>query len=350
MATVLMIDDVPLFRDVVVHALKRAGHQVSCAANGAAAMEDLKTLRPDLILLDLAMPEMNGLAFLRQLRSDKALSRTPVVVVSALSEAIEVKEAMKIGVQGHLLKSRFSLEQLIAMVQRVVPASRGAAPAPAAPAPAPDRTAPTLMGEAAAIARARADSARLPYTEADVHFMTMMIGHHAQAIAMSRMAPSHGASPTVQTLAERIINAQRDEIRTMQQWLRDRQKPVPEPDANGKVAMPAGRDMGHEMGHDMSHGMAGHDMAAMMPGMLTPEQMRQLDQARGPEFDRLFLAFMIQHHKGAVSMVQQLFSSYGAAQDETVFKFANDVNVDQTTEIARMERMRMDLMFERPAP
>ena len=124
MATVLMIDDVPLFRDVVVHALQRAGHQVSCAANGAAAMEALKTVRPDLILLDLAMPEMNGLAFLRQLRADKALARTPVVVVSALSEAVEVKEAMKIGVQGHLLKSRFSLEQLIAMVQRVAPPGR----------------------------------------------------------------------------------------------------------------------------------------------------------------------------------------------------------------------------------
>ena len=132
MATVLMIDDVPLFRDVVLHALQRAGHQVACAANGAAAVEALKTIKPDLILLDLAMPEMNGLAFLKQLRADKALARTPVIVVSALSEAVEVKEAMKIGVQGHLLKSRFSLEQLIAMVQRVVPANRGTAPAPAA--------------------------------------------------------------------------------------------------------------------------------------------------------------------------------------------------------------------------
>lgn len=129
MATVLMIDDVPLFRDVVLHALQRAGHTVSCAANGAAAVEALKTIKPDLILLDLAMPEMNGLAFLKQLRTDKALARTPVIVVSALSEAVEVKEAMKIGVQGHLLKSRFSLEQLIAMVNRVAPAGRTVAPA-----------------------------------------------------------------------------------------------------------------------------------------------------------------------------------------------------------------------------
>jgi uncharacterized protein (DUF305 family) len=76
-----------------------------------------------------------------------------------------------------------------------------------------------------------------------------------------------------------------------------------------------------------------------MPGMLTPAQMQQLDQAKGPEFDRLFLTFMIQHHRGAVSMVKDLFGTPGAARDETVFKFANDVNVDQTTEVARMERM-----------
>ena len=80
-----------------------------------------------------------------------------------------------------------------------------------------------------------------------------------------------------------------------------------------------------------------HDM--LMPGMLTDEQMRQLDAARGPEFDRLFLTYMIQHHKGAVSMVKELFDSYGAGQDEVVFKFASDVNVDQTTEIARMEKL-----------
>jgi len=73
--------------------------------------------------------------------------------------------------------------------------------------------------------------------------------------------------------------------------------------------------------------------------MLTEDQMKQLDAARGPEFDRLFLTFMIQHHTGAVTMVKELFSTYGAAQDQTVFKFASDVNVDQATEIARMERM-----------
>jgi uncharacterized protein (DUF305 family) len=84
-----------------------------------------------------------------------------------------------------------------------------------------------------------------------------------------------------------------------------------------------------------------------MPGMLSDAQMKKLDEARGPEFDRLFLTFMIQHHRGAVAMVQQLFGSYGAGQDETVFKFATDVNVDQNTEIARMQRMLFDLELER---
>jgi uncharacterized protein (DUF305 family) len=95
--------------------------------------------------------------------------------------------------------------------------------------------------------------------------------------------------------------------------------------------------------------MNGMEHEMLMPGMLTEDQMHQLDQARGPDFDRLFLTSMIQHHKGAVSMVQSLFASYGAAQDETVFKFANDVSVDQTTEIARMEKMLAALPSPRPS-
>lgn len=199
---------------------------------------------------------------------------------------------------------------------------------------APVRTsAQPASGDRAAIAKAKTDSARYPYTTADVHFMSGMIAHHAQAIAMARWAPSHGASPSVQTLAERIINAQQDEIGTMQQWLRDRLQPVPEPRATGMR---------------MSMGGMEHDM--LMPGMLTEAQMKQLDDARGADFDRLFLTFMIQHHRGAVSMVKDLFSTYGAGQDETVFKFASDVNVDQTTEIARMERMLATALFEKRTP
>ena len=172
------------------------------------------------------------------------------------------------------------------------------------------------------VLKARADSARLPYVEADIRFMSGMISHHAQAIEMSRWAPSHGASPAVLRLTERIINAQTDEIHLMQTWLRDRRQPVP--DANPK-------------GMTMQMGGMTHTM--LMPGMLTEVQMKELDAARGPEFDRLFLTYMIQHHKGAVSMVKELFGSVGAGQDETVFKFASDVNVDQTTEINRMAEM-----------
>ena len=194
-------------------------------------------------------------------------------------------------------------------------------PAPAA-TPAPAASAADEQSERAAIAKARADSARYPYTAADVHFMSSMIGHHAQAIHMANWAPSHGASRSVQILAERIINEQGDEIRTMQQWLRDRRQPVPD---------------AHTMGMKMSMGGVEHVM--LMPGMLTDAQLAELDAARGPQFDRLFLTYMIQHHRGAVTMVKELFGTQGAGQDETVFKFASDVNVDQSTEIARMEKM-----------
>jgi uncharacterized protein (DUF305 family) len=190
-------------------------------------------------------------------------------------------------------------------------------------------SAPDAQGPAAAVARARADSVRHPYTAADVAFMFHMIGHHAQAIVMAGWAASHGASPSVRTLAARIINAQRDEIAFMEQWLRNRLQPLPPVDG-----------MGPGMAMDGAHG------DTLMPGMLTEAQMHQLDRARGAEFDRLFLTLMIQHHRGAVIMVQHLFDSYGAAQDETVFKLASDINVDQTTEIARMERMLFTLEIQ----
>jgi uncharacterized protein (DUF305 family) len=157
--------------------------------------------------------------------------------------------------------------------------------------------------------------------------MQGMITHHGQALVMTRLAPSHGARPDVRTLAGRIDVAQRDEIAFMQRWLRERGETVPEPHA----------------GHDM----AGHQMAtpgspasgALMPGMLTPQQVARLEAARGPEFDRLFLTFMIQHHQGALTMVEQLFASPGAGQDVNVFRFASDVTADQTTEIDRMRAM-----------
>jgi uncharacterized protein (DUF305 family) len=170
-----------------------------------------------------------------------------------------------------------------------------------------------------------------------------MIGHHAQAIVMSRLAPERAESPAVRTLAARIINAQRDEIASMQGWLRDRGRPVPSPDTTGAALAHAGHDMASMPG--MAHG----DHAAM-PGMLTAAQLGQLAAARGPVFDRLFLQFMIQHHRGATSMVEQLFATDGAGQDEGVFKLASDINVDQVTEIARMERMLLDVLTEGGAP
>jgi uncharacterized protein (DUF305 family) len=182
--------------------------------------------------------------------------------------------------------------------------------AASAPAPAQHQTAHQAGGSPPA-------AGHYPYTKADEDFMSGMIGHHAQALVMAGWAPSHGASSSIRTLCERIINGQQDEIATMQRWLKDRSLPVPEatPMKMGPMDQP------------------------MMPGMLTDEQMKDLDQARGPEFDRKFLTYMIQHHKGAVTMVNQLFGTTGAAQDEATFKMANDISADQTTEIARMESM-----------
>ncbi len=196
-------------------------------------------------------------------------------------------------------------------------ASSGSTAAAPAPEPATARTA-----ELEAIYRARTDSARMRFSPADVHFFTGMIGHHAQALVMAALIPTHGASPALRTLGARITNAQQDEIALMQRWLRNRNQPVPTYEIAGITLT-----------------IHGADHAMHMPGMLTQAQLEQLDQARGQEFDRLFLSYMIQHHQGAVTMVDDLFQTDGAAQGDMVFKLASDIQVDQRTEIARMKQM-----------
>jgi uncharacterized protein (DUF305 family) len=161
------------------------------------------------------------------------------------------------------------------------------------------------------------------YTRADVAFMSGMIYHHAQALLMAGWAKSHGASPDVQTLCDRIVRGQQDEIAIMAQWLAERHEPVPHP----------------EPAH-MLHGMREH----MMPGMLSADQLALLDGARGAAFDELFLRFMIQHHEGAVTMVNELFAR-GAGEENPVYKIASGIFADQTTEIERMQRMLAAKLF-----
>ena len=161
------------------------------------------------------------------------------------------------------------------------------------------------------------------YTAADVHFMSGMIAHHAQAVVMAGWAPTHGASASMRALCERIVVGQRDEIALMRRWLDDRHEPVPQA---GSL--------------DAAH--------MMMPGMLTAAELQRLDHARGAEFDRLFLQHMIRHHQGAITMVNQLFASRGAGEEEPVFRFAANVFADQTTEIERMQRMLASLLLAAP--
>lgn len=187
--------------------------------------------------------------------------------------------------------------------------------------PAPVVTTSAVVPRSA-VEQARIDSMRLPYTAADIYFMTGMIPHHAQAVKIARWVPTHGAAQNVKILAERIVVAQRDEIKLMQTWLSDRRQPVPDSNATHMRMNMDG------MQHDM-----------LMPGMLTDDELAQLDRARGNAFDRLFLTFMIRHHEGAITMVEQLNKSPGAAADETVFRFSTDVYADQTTEIERMGKM-----------
>lgn len=181
---------------------------------------------------------------------------------------------------------------------------------------------------------AKVDSSRMNFTQADIDFMNSMIGHHAQALIMSGMAPRNTDNRSIQTLAARVINAQRDEIQTMQQWLRDRGLNAPVVQIDGLSLRLDG----------VAHSHTGAEgTIPLMPGMITRPQLEQLSQARSREFDRLFLTFMIQHHLGAVVMSRELFDTDGAAGDEEAFRLAADIHVDQITEVNRMRLMLQEL-------
>jgi uncharacterized protein (DUF305 family) len=154
------------------------------------------------------------------------------------------------------------------------------------------------------------------YTKADVEFMQGMIAHHAQAIVMSRMATSHGANPQVLKLSNKIDQSQVPEIDIMQKWLRRYNQFAPDTSS------------WHHM---------------RMDGMLTDEQLAQLDAAKGVDFDRAYLQLMIQHHQGALKMVDDLFAVPMAAQEVDVSVFANDVVTAQTGEIGIMQRLLSQL-------
>ena len=155
-----------------------------------------------------------------------------------------------------------------------------------------------------------------PYTKADVEFMQGMIAHHAQAIVMSRMAESHGANPQVMKLSNKIDQSQVPEIRIMQSWLTRNKQYAPDTSS----------------WHHMT-----------MPGMLTAAQLNELDAARGVDFDRVYLRLMIQHHAGALKMVDDLFNTSLAGQEVDVNVFANDVVTAQTVEIGIMQRLLTQL-------
>jgi uncharacterized protein (DUF305 family) len=151
--------------------------------------------------------------------------------------------------------------------------------------------------------------------------MQGMIMHHAQAVEMTALIESHTENKDLSSLGARISRSQSDEIKFMKRWLASRGQPI------------------SEATHDMRHMNMSHESMALMPGMLTSEQMEALRKAKGEEFDHLFLTGMIQHHDGALIMVKELFDTAGAGQDAELFNFATDVDSGQRAEIRIMQNM-----------
>ena len=185
------------------------------------------------------------------------------------------------------------------------------------------------------------------FTEADIAFMQGMIHHHAQALEMVQLMEGRTNARDLIMLGKRIDISQKSEIKLMANWLKEAGAEVPMMADPAYVSGAHMRHGSHASGHS-SHAMHGsgagmHDAAesghAMMPGMLSHDQMQQLTEASGDTFYRLWLRFMIQHHEGALTMVDTLFSQAGAGQNQDVFHFASEVDIDQGIEIMRMRQM-----------
>lgn len=169
-----------------------------------------------------------------------------------------------------------------------------------------------------------------PLSPKDVEFMQGMVMHHAQAVEMTALINERTTNKELRLLGSRISHSQADEMKYMERWLRLRGEPASMPMPSTTMS-----SMHNMPGMDMSK----HQHQMLMPGMLTQEQMDALKNAKGAEFDRLFLAGMIQHHKGALMMVDDLFNTPGSGQDSELFNFATDVDSGQRAEIKIMESM-----------
>ena len=165
-----------------------------------------------------------------------------------------------------------------------------------------------------------------PLSKKDIEFMQGMIMHHQQAVEMVALMPDRSANKELLLLGARISHSQADEIRFMRRWLQARGQPI-------EMQMHMDHMMMDMPGMEMSQ----HQM--LMPGMLTPEQMKALANAKGTEFDRLFLTGMIQHHGGALTMVKDLFNNAGAGQDAELFTFTTEIDSGQRAEIRIMQGM-----------
>jgi uncharacterized protein (DUF305 family) len=230
-------------------------------------------------------------------------------------------------------RSRKAMARVRTLIAASILASSFSIPARAQQAPsaqAPVVVQPGAPGKPSKTLPPSTRATLLQPSQADVEFMQGMIMHHAQAIEMTALISSHTENKDLRSLGARISSSQSDEINFMKRWLATRGEPI-------SMAMPDTPDPKMpDMDKHMNH--SAHPMA-LMPGMLTPEQMDALRKAKGAEFDHLFLTGMIQHHNGALIMVKDLFDTAGAGQDAELFNFATDADNSQRAEIRIMQSM-----------
>ena len=205
--------------------------------------------------------------------------------------------------------------------------------APGAPG---ESSTPATQEELAALAEEQG------HNEADVDYLVMMIEHHSQALEITDLVAERHEREGIEGIADRIAAAQEPEITAMESWLEENVlAPARENPAHQNFCGLDGEGgEGDEGGHHSEDGDvaecvldADHDE---MEGMVSDEDLERLEAAEGEEFDELFVELMSEHHRGAVSMAEDVMAD---GSDQQVLEMANDLIAEQNTEISRMERI-----------
>ena len=115
-AFILLVEDDKFLRELLVRKLETVGFKISTAVDGNEALKKVKEELPELVLLDLVLPGVDGFDILKEIKEDSATSKIPVIILSNLGQREEVERGLKLGADDYLIKAHFTPDEIITKI------------------------------------------------------------------------------------------------------------------------------------------------------------------------------------------------------------------------------------------